>query len=125
MEACGLTTENRGFIAETCGFIAKSFGFIAETGGGPVAGIGLMGVGFPPHPLHPDKTKRGYVLNLFVEPEWRGQGIATRLMAAAEETFRQRGLSYAMLHATKQARPMYEQHGWTQTPELGKPLSQA
>lgn len=101
------------------------FGFIAEAAGQPVGGIGLMEVDFPPHPLHPAKASRGYVLNLFVEPAWRGQGIATKLMAAAEEAFRARGLTYAMLHATKQARPMYEQHGWSQIPELGKPLSLA
>ena len=86
-------------------------GFIAEEDGSAVGGIGLMEIAWPPHPLHPDQARRGYVLNLFVEPDKRGQGIAKRLMAEAEAEFLRRGLSYAILHATRQARPLYEKDG--------------
>ena len=64
------------------------FGFMAELGGQPVGGIGLMEIEFPPHPAHPDTTRRGRILNLFVEPEARGQGIARQLVEASESEFR-------------------------------------
>lgn len=100
------------------------FGFVAEVEGLVVGGIGLMEIAWPPHPLHPDQARRGYVLNLFVEPEQRGKGIAKRLMAEAEAEFRRRGLVYAILNATRQAQPLYENEGWAQTSEMAKPLPQ-
>ena len=71
-----------------------------------------MVIDWPPHPSHPSDDRRGYVLNVYVEPEWRGQGIAKRLMAAAEDAFTQRGIGYAFLHATETGRPLYERAGW-------------
>ena len=44
------------------------FGYAMLDGGVPVAGIGLMLIDWPPHPSHPTQDKRGYVLNVFVEP---------------------------------------------------------
>ncbi|MCV0426243.1 MAG: GNAT family N-acetyltransferase [Roseibium sp.] len=96
------------------------FGFVAEVDGHPIGAVGLMEIDWPPHPLHPLAAKRGYVLNLFVEPECRGQGIARKLMQAADGEFKKRGLDYAILHATKQGRPLYEKDGWAQTSEMGK-----
>ncbi|ASP31838.1 GNAT family N-acetyltransferase [Labrenzia sp. VG12] len=98
------------------------YGFIAEQEGQAVGGIGLMEIAWPPHPLHPDQARRGYVLNLFVEPDRRGQGIAKRLMAEAEAEFSRRGLAFAILHATQKTRPLYERDGWVQTSEMAKRL---
>ncbi|MBO6758730.1 MAG: GNAT family N-acetyltransferase [Roseibium sp.] len=98
------------------------FGFIAEAGGRPVGGIGLMILDWPPHPEHPQITQRGYVLNLFVEPDCRGQGIGKRLIAEADREFRKRGVSFAVLTATDQARPIYEKDGWEQTSQMAKCL---
>ncbi len=99
-------------------------GFVAEADGEPVGGVGLMEIGWPPHPLHPDTAKRGYVLNLYVEPGWRKQGIAGKLMAAAEAEFKARGLSYAILHATNEGRPLYQKDGWSQTSEMAKRITE-
>ncbi|MTH96043.1 GNAT family N-acetyltransferase [Roseibium sp. RKSG952] len=98
-------------------------GFVAEADGQPVGSVGLMEIDWPPHPLHPEISKRGYVLNLYVEPEWRGRGIARQLMTCAEDVFRARGLTYAVLNATGQGRPLYEQAGWTGTAQMGKALT--
>lgn len=98
------------------------FGFVAEKGDIAIAGVGLMAIDWPPNPRHPQVAKRGYVLNLFVEPEARRRGIARQLMAAAERTFEERGLTYSILHSTKQGRPLYEAEGWAQTSELAKKL---
>ena len=100
----------------------RYFGFIAEEDGLPIAGIGLMIIDWPPHPSHPMEDRRGYVLNLFVMPDWRGEGIAKRLMAVAEDNFTQRGISYAILHATETGRPLYERTGWVRTTEMAKLL---
>lgn len=98
------------------------FGFIAEKEGNAIAGVGLMAIDWPPNPRHPLVARRGYVLNLFVEPDARRQGIARQLMTASERAFEERGLTYAILHSTKKGRSLYEVEGWTQTSELAKKL---
>jgi GNAT superfamily N-acetyltransferase len=99
------------------------FGFVLEEDGTAVAGIGLMVIAWPPHPSHPREDRRGYVLNVYVEPTHRKQGIAHRLMALAEDEFRQRGVTFAFLHATAMGRPLYERLGWAATSEMSKPLA--
>lgn len=96
------------------------FGFIAEEDGLAIGGVGLMVIDWPPHPNHPTDDRRGYVFNLFVMPDWRGEGVAKRLMAAAENAFIERGIVYAILHATEAGRPLYERTGWVRTTEMGK-----
>ncbi|WP_420411446.1 GNAT family N-acetyltransferase [Roseibium sp.] len=96
------------------------FGFIAEVDGTAIGGVGLMVVNWPPHQLHPDITQRGYVLNVFVEPEYRGKGIAKQMMAAADAELKRRGVTHAVLTATDQARPVYEKDGWQQTAQMAK-----
>ena len=98
------------------------FGFIVEDAGRPVAGIGLMLIEWPPGPTHPTHDRRGYVLNVFVEPSHRRQGLAERLMELAEGEFARRGATYAILNATKMGRPLYEKLGWTATNEMAKVL---
>ncbi|MGH2927035.1 MAG: GNAT family N-acetyltransferase [Solirubrobacteraceae bacterium] len=88
------------------------FGFILTCDGEPAAGVGLMLIDWPPHPLHPTHDWRGYVLNLFVEPEHRRSGLARRLMQLAEEELASRGVSLLILHATDKGRPLYSQLGW-------------
>lgn len=66
--------------------------------------------------------QRGYVLNVFVEPDHRRKGIANRLMAASDDAFRARGITHAVLTATDQARPLYERDGWQQTAQMAKEL---
>src|SRR5215472_13255110 len=60
------------------------FGFILSEYGQPVGGIGLMVIDWPPHPSHPALDKRGYVLNVYIEPSCRRRGLAGRLMQLAE-----------------------------------------
>jgi GNAT superfamily N-acetyltransferase len=99
------------------------FGFVLEEDGTAIAGIGLMVIDWPPHPSHPSEDRRGYVLNVYVEPMHRKQGIAHRLMALAEDEFRRRGVTYAILHATAMGRPLYDRLGWAATSEMAKALA--
>jgi len=94
------------------------FGWIAMEDAAPIAGLGMMAIDWPPHPSHPTQGARGYILNVFVEPDRRGQGIAKALMEQAMAEGRRRGLQYMILHATAQGRPMYEKLGWAQTSEM-------
>jgi GNAT superfamily N-acetyltransferase len=98
------------------------FGFFAEADGAIVGGVGLMILDWPPHPLHPEDGRRGYVCNVYVEPELRGRGIARALMREAEAEFERRGITYAVLHASPMGRPLYESTGWTGTNEMRKQL---
>jgi ribosomal protein S18 acetylase RimI-like enzyme len=101
------------------------FGYIAEENGAAVAGIGLMIIDWPPHPSHPQQDKRGYVLNVFVEPSHRNRGLAKMMMRLAEAEIARRGICFAVLHATRMGRPLYEKIGWAQTSEMSKPMLKA
>ena len=98
------------------------FGWIVEADGGAVGGLGMMVMDWPPHPSHPQQGCRGYVLNVFVEPEHRGRGLAKALMERATDEGRRRGLDYLILHATEMGRPLYEQLGWGKTSEMALSL---
>jgi len=87
------------------------------------ASIGLMEIDWPPHPSHPLQDQRGYVLNLYVEPGYRQQGLARQLMAAAEQEFTRRGIQFAILHATAQGKPLYDAIGWHGTNEMAKQIT--
>lgn len=89
------------------------FGFIVSCDGRQAGGVGLMLIDWPPHPLHPADDRRGYVLNLFVEPEHRRKGLARRLMQLAESELARRGATLLVLHATEKGRPLYAELGWT------------
>ncbi|MDR2961593.1 MAG: GNAT family N-acetyltransferase [Stenotrophomonas sp.] len=90
--------------------------------GTSIAGIGLMLIDWPPHPAHPQQDRRGYVLNVYVEPPYRRRGIARRLMALADAAFAERGVDYAVLHATAQGQPLYADLGWAATSEMARTL---
>ncbi|MEM5314603.1 GNAT family N-acetyltransferase [Paraburkholderia sp. JHI869] len=98
------------------------FGYVLSVRDAVVAGIGLMLIDWPPHPMHPETAQRGYVLNVYVEPAARRRGLARKLMQLADDEFARRGVTYAILHATEQGRPLYEGLGWNGTTEMAKPL---
>jgi ribosomal protein S18 acetylase RimI-like enzyme len=98
------------------------FGYVMEVDAAPVAGIGLMLIDWPPHPMHPTQDKRGYVLNVFVEPGYRKRGLARELMNLADAEFARRGVCYAVLHATEKGKPLYQGLGWNGTTEMAKTL---
>ena len=94
------------------------FGWIAMDAETAIGGLGMMIIEWPPHPSHPLQSQRGYILNVFVEPEHRGKGTAKALMDLALNAARERGVSFMILHATQMGRPLYEQLGWRQTSEM-------
>ncbi|QXH33720.1 GNAT family N-acetyltransferase [Pseudomonas muyukensis] len=103
----------------------RYYGFALLDGQAVVAAIGLMDIDWPPHPAHPTQDRRGYVLNVYVEPSHRRRGLATALMRLAEAEFGRRGLGFAVLHATDVGRPVYAALGWAATAEMAKALHPA
>ncbi|MGI4861363.1 MAG: GNAT family N-acetyltransferase [Janthinobacterium lividum] len=99
------------------------FGYIVCDKAEPIAGIGLMVIDWPPHPSHPTSDKRGYVLNVYVEPGHRRQEWARELMRLAETEFSRRGIQFAILHATEKGRGLYENLGWNGTTEMSKAIA--
>ncbi len=82
-----------------------------------LAGTGLLLMDFPPHFLDAG-AMRGYLLNFYVEPEWRGHGLAYRLLRTAVEETRRRGIAVVSLHASVFGRPLYERNGFKDSNEM-------
>ena len=62
-----------------------------------------------------DGAQRGYLYALRVRPPWQGQGLGTRLIAAAEEALLSLGFSVAVIAAGKdnpRAHQLYERLGY-------------
>ena len=93
------------------------FGWFAESEGRVVSGIGMMLLDWPPHPLHLEPL-RGYILNVYTEPEWRGRGLAKRLTGLAMDAARERKLNLTILHATEMGKPLYAKLGFKGTNEM-------
>lgn len=96
----------------------RYFGWLIEEEGEIAAGVGMMEIDWPPHPMHPASGRRGYILNLYVEPAHRRQGLARRLMEAAMAEAKVRRLQFMILHATEEGRPLYASLGWAPTAEM-------
>jgi TolB protein len=99
----------------------RYLGWLAVDGekqGEVVAGLGMLLLDWPAHFLDPDHSERAYLLNVFVERTHRRQGLAGRLLEAALEESRRRGLRVVALHASDEGRPVYERYGFTTTSEM-------
>lgn len=95
----------------------RYYGWLCEHGTEVVAGLGMMTVDWPPHPLHLEPA-RGYILNVYTEPEHRRRGLARRLTERALTEARTRGLHVLFLHATEGGRLVYAQAGFRSLNEM-------
>ncbi|MFV3328965.1 GNAT family N-acetyltransferase [Pseudomonas sp. NY15372] len=114
-----MTEHFRPWLSQRLGD-GRYYGFAVVEGEHVAAAIGLMSIDWPPHPAHPTRDQRGYVLNVFVEPDYRRRGLASALMKLAEAEFTRRGIDFAVLHATEAGRPVYQAQGWGATAEMAK-----
>ena len=95
----------------------KYMGWFTLIDGKIVGGAGLMILDWPPHPLDPG-PHRGYLLNVYVEPEFRRKRIASNLIEMALAEARRRKIRVVSLHTTEEARRMYESSGFRRTNEM-------
>jgi GNAT superfamily N-acetyltransferase len=91
--------------------------WLAETGGRVVSGGGIVVVRWPGNPDFPG-TRRGWILNIYTEPEHRRRGIAKRIMETIVEWCREQGFYHVSLHASHAGRPVYESMGFRATNEM-------
>ncbi len=96
------------------------FGFLVFQEQAPetiVAGAGLLLLDWPPTHRDP-ATTRGYILNVFVEPPHRGNGVARIATKSCLEACRSRGIRVVTLHASDAGRSVYTRMGFHQTNEM-------
>ena len=96
----------------------KYLGWIIEADNQPIASTGLFLLEWPPHFLDPSNDHRGYILNMYVDPAHRRQGVAKHLVRLCLDETRRRGLRVATLHASEAGRPLYDSFGFTPTNEM-------
>lgn len=96
----------------------RYLGWIAEESGRTAGSAGLLILDWPPHPLHPTSHKRAYLLNVYVEPEFRKRGLATALLKRCLDEARKRRIRVVTLHASEAGRPIYEGLGFRITSEM-------
>lgn len=99
-------------------------GWIAEAEGRAVAGALVFLKESLPVP-HLESCVRAYLANVFVDPAWRGRGLARRLTEAALDFCRSQGIPVMELHASLQAEPLYRALGFVPTSEFRMVLDSA
>ena len=115
-----LTEMRRNFVpwAQRMIALGKYVGWILVDGEQPVASAGFFELEWPPHPLDPAGEHRGYLLNFWVDPDYRGRGLARLLVDKALDESRRRGLRVVALHASEAGRRVYEKMGFQATSEM-------
>lgn len=80
-------------------------------------------------PDHPRPERRvdfvPYLFSMYTEPAFRGQGVATRVVRAAERTAKAAGATQLRLHAAPGARRLYRELGFVRGWEMRKRLGPA
>jgi len=96
----------------------RYLGWITMDADRPIASAGLLILDWAPHPLDPVGETRAYLLNVFVEPEYRGRGLARGLVELSLAEARRRNIRVISLHASNEGRPLYEKLGFRTTNEM-------
>lgn len=91
--------------------------WVAEADGEAIGGVAAVIQHVPPS-LRNVYGTIGYILNLYVAPGWRRQGVARALVETAVEALRDHGVGGAVLHASEQGRPLYEKLGFVASSEM-------
>jgi ribosomal protein S18 acetylase RimI-like enzyme len=119
-ESSTLDDMRRNFVPWVERMLAagKYVGWIVLDGTRPVASAGFFELEWPPHPWDPASEHRGYLLNFWVEPEYRHQGLARSLVEKALAEARRRKLRVVALHASDAGGPVYEAMGFLESNEM-------
>ena len=94
-------------------------GLLASPAGEQVilGGVGVCWLDLPPN-TQTTVDRRAYLLNMYVSPEYRGRGLARRLVDEALGVCRESGVTAVSLHASDAGRPLYESPGFVATNEM-------
>jgi GNAT superfamily N-acetyltransferase len=86
-----------------------------------IAGAGIQLQSILPRPLDGSKVgegRQGIIINVFTEPEWRRQGVATMLMKEIINWSKSERLDRLILHASDEGRAIYERLGFVASNEM-------
>jgi len=93
-------------------------GVIAETSGGSVVASGCVWYRpDQPRPQIPGLISP-YILSMYTSPDWRGRGIAPRIVRELVAACRQAGYPNVELHASRFGRRVYRRAGFERTWEM-------
>ncbi len=93
-------------------------GWLAEAADGHVvAGGGVLVSSWPARP-EDFETRRALIINVYTEPEVRGQGLARQLMLLMIQWLKEQGFSSVVLHASAAGRHLYQTLGFLPTNEM-------
>ena len=92
-------------------------GWLTSNDGRVVAGAGMWLMEFPPHWMDVEPV-RAYLLNFYVDPGFRGHGIAYALLKSVLAETRRLGIKVVSLHASPFGKPLYERNGFEPTNEM-------
>ncbi len=106
----GFRTVTRGFIEEAHAD-GSLVSWLAEDGADCVGIVSMLICHAPPRPTDV-RTRRAYVVNMYVRPSHRGRGVAQALLDALLAEARVRDLRALHLYATDAGRPLYERAGF-------------
>ena len=113
------------WLEVTIEFIAKarrdlSFqAFVAEVDSRVVGSASCQFfAGLYPAPFKPDFRQYGYIWNVYVEADYRRQGIATSLTKRAIAYLGSLDCTHAILHASTYGKPVYESLGFVPKNEM-------
>ncbi|GET36312.1 GNAT family N-acetyltransferase [Microseira wollei] len=93
--------------------------FVAEIDGEVVGSAGCqLFAGLYPQALAEEYRKYGYIWGVYVEPPFRGQGIAKKLTGMTVDYLKSLGCTQAILHASPSGKPVYSSLGFSQSNEM-------
>lgn len=94
------------------------FAWLAVAENGSIAaGAGLWLMDWIPH-IVGQSARRGNILNVYTEREFRRLGLARCLVDTALAWCRENGIDTVILHASPEGRPLYESLGFSATNEM-------
>ena len=76
-----------------------------------VAGAGLWLMDWPAHMVG-SSTRRGNIVNVYTEPQFRRRGLARWLMKVVLHWCKVNGIDFVILHASQEGRSLYESLGF-------------
>ena len=77
----------------------------------------MVVLSWPASPKNPE-NRRALIVNVYTEPDFRGQGLARRLMMTVLDWLKEQGFRSAALHASEAGRHLYEKLGFRATNEM-------
>jgi len=94
---------------------ARFIAWLAIEDNAVIATSGMCIYDVPPTYGNPS-GKVAYLVNMYTVPEYRGQGIATKLLEHLITEARERGCGRVTLNTSKSGRSVYEKYGFVDLP---------